>query len=55
MENVAKYRGEKMLKFPRGFGPLAEDFIKKLLNPNPTLRLGSLKVNMYTHFFFLPR
>lgn len=43
MENVAKYRGEKMLKFPRGFGPLAEDFIKKLLNPNPTLRLGSLK------------
>jgi cGMP-dependent protein kinase len=31
------------LKFPRGFDSSAQDLIKKLLNPNPQLRLGHLR------------
>ncbi|OQR94754.1 cGMP-dependent protein kinase [Achlya hypogyna] len=34
------------LRFPPAFDPLAKDLVQKLLEPNPTLRLGSLAGGM---------
>ena len=34
---------KRYLKFPRGFPPAAADLIRRLLNPNPALRLGNLR------------
>lgn len=45
----------RFLRFPRNFNPAAEDIVRKLLEPNPGLRLGTLKgavKDIMSHPFF---